>query len=106
MNAPDKARHLQRADPVSKLALRTYLRKLAMDAAARATTDKWLWLCPVLAVVLAAAILALFGLSLWSALLVALLLVCPALLIWGVIELRRTDAHARRRDRHLPGEQP
>jgi len=51
--------------------------------------NRWYWLCPWLAVALAAAVFVLFGLTWWSALLAALLLVCPALLLWGVIKLRR-----------------
>lgn len=45
--------------------------------------------CPWLAIALAAAVLVLWGLTLWTALLVALLLVCPAIMLWVVIKLRR-----------------
>ena len=62
--------------------------KLSIRAAAQAATDKWGWICPLLAIGLAASVLAWFGFSWWTALLVALLLVCPALLVWGAIELR------------------
>lgn len=34
--------------------------------------NRWLWLCPFLSIVLAAAVLMLFGFSFWSALLAAL----------------------------------
>lgn len=51
--------------------------------------NKWTWLCPWFAIALAAAVLVLWGLTLWTALLVALLLVCPAIMLWGVIKLRR-----------------
>lgn len=50
--------------------------------------DRWSWLCPWLAVALAAAVFMLFGLTWWSALLAALLLVCPALLLWGLFITR------------------
>ena len=50
---------------------------------------RWAWLCPLLAVVLAAAVLALWGLTLWSAIIVAVLLVCPILLLWGAFHLSR-----------------
>ncbi len=51
--------------------------------------NKWAWLCPWLAIALAAAILILWGLTWWTALLSALLLVCPAIVLWGFIALRR-----------------
>jgi hypothetical protein len=50
--------------------------------------NRWYWLCPWLAVLLAAAVLMLFGLTWWSALLAAFLLVCPALLLWGLLITR------------------
>jgi len=49
--------------------------------------QRWLWLCPALGLALAAAVLLLFGFSWRSALLAALLLVCPALLLWGIVEI-------------------
>lgn len=62
--------------------------------------DRWLWLCPALAVVLASAVFMLFGFTLWSALLAGLLLVCPAMIVWGAIEIlfdeRRQRAGRRR----------
>lgn len=76
---------------------RVNMSKLSIGAAARAATDKWGWMCPLVAIGLAAAVLAWFGFSWWAALLVALLLVCPALLVWGAIELRDP---ARRRQKH------
>ena len=50
--------------------------------------NRWGWLCPWLAVALAAAVFMLFGLTWWSALLAAFLLVCPALLLWGLFTIR------------------
>ena len=44
-------------------------------------------LCPVLSILLAAAVLMYFGFTFWGGLLAALLLVCPAMLVWGAIEL-------------------
>ncbi len=49
---------------------------------------RWSWLCPWLAIALAAAVLMLFGLTWWSALLAAFLLVCPALMLWGLFVIR------------------
>jgi phosphoethanolamine N-methyltransferase len=51
--------------------------------------NKWTWMCPWLAIALAAAVLVIWGLTLWTALAVALLLVCPAIMLWGVIKLPR-----------------
>ena len=53
---------------------------------------RWWWVAPcvVVAVGLAVAILARFGWQLWTAILVGILLLCPLVLIWGVVEsLRR-----------------
>ena len=50
---------------------------------------RWQWLCPLLGVVAAAAVLLLFGLSPWSAILAALFLVCPVLVLWGLWHARR-----------------
>lgn len=58
-------------------------------------SDRWLWLCPILGVVLAAVVLMLFGLTFWSALLAALLLVCPALILWGAIEAAMDERRQR-----------
>lgn len=46
--------------------------------------NRWGWLCPWLAIGLAAGMLVLWGLSWWTALLAALFLVCPALILWGL----------------------
>lgn len=62
--------------------------------------DRWLWLCPALSILLAAAVLMYFGFTFWGALLAALLLVCPALLVWGAITLfidERRQRAARKR---------
>jgi phosphoethanolamine N-methyltransferase len=45
----------------------------------------WIWLCPWAMLGLAVAILIVAGVSIWSALLVTMLLVCPAIILWGVI---------------------
>lgn len=51
--------------------------------------NRWVWLCPWLAVLLAAAVFTLWGLTWWTALLAALFLVCPALMVWGFIVVTR-----------------
>lgn len=48
-----------------------------------------LWICIPLGLLLAAAVFWLWGLSLWSAAIAALALVCPSLIAWGVYEIRR-----------------
>ena len=40
----------------------------------------WIWLCPILAIALAAWLLVMWGFTWWTALLIALFLVCPAIL--------------------------
>ena len=50
--------------------------------------NRWYWLCPWLAVALAVAVLMLVGLTWWSALFAALLLVCPVLVLWGMFITR------------------
>lgn len=49
----------------------------------RELLEQWLWLCPLLGALLAAGVLLVFGVSFWTALLAALLLICPALIAWG-----------------------
>lgn len=49
----------------------------------------WAWLCPYMMIGLATGVLVLFGLTLWSSFLIALLLVCPAVMIWGAWKVRR-----------------
>lgn len=53
---------------------------------------KWGWLCPWLAILLAAMLLSLWGLTWWSAMLAALLLVCPVLILWGLFITRPQPA--------------
>ena len=56
---------------------------------AQAVLGNWLWLCPLLAIGLAAAVLIIWGLSAWTAFVAALLLACPALIVWGAVTLSR-----------------
>jgi hypothetical protein len=44
--------------------------------------DRLLWVCPILALVGTALLLWLFGLTLWTALAVVLLLACPLSIVW------------------------
>lgn len=50
---------------------------------------RFAWLCPLLAIIVSAGLLAVYGLSWRNAFLAALILVCPAIILWGVITLRR-----------------
>ena len=50
---------------------------------------RYSWLCPIGATVVAAAVLMIFGLSAWTALLAALLLACPATVVWGAFSVTR-----------------
>ncbi len=51
--------------------------------------DRWLWVCPLLGLVIAAEIVRRFGLSLWTAIVATLFLVCPALIAFGLWQTRR-----------------
>lgn len=59
--------------------------------------NRWMWLCPILAVVIAAAVLWSFSFAWWSALLAAALLVCPALIVWGAVQVALDERRSRRR---------
>jgi ubiquinone/menaquinone biosynthesis C-methylase UbiE len=50
---------------------------------------RWVWLCPFVMLGAAAGIFMLLGLSAWTALLATCLLVCPALLVWGALQVKR-----------------
>lgn len=50
---------------------------------------RWAWLCPFAAILVAVAVLMLFDLTFWHAVIVALLLVCPAIVVWGVLMTRK-----------------
>lgn len=60
-----------------------------MDSRLRDFIDRWLWLCPILALAAAAWLLGTIGLSVRSILVVTMLLVCPAIILWGVLTSRR-----------------
>jgi len=51
--------------------------------------SRWLWLYPALGLILATLVFYLWGLTLWTAILAALMLVCPSIILWGLITLRR-----------------
>ena len=51
--------------------------------------DHWLWLCPLLAILVDAWVLVAFGFTFWNGLLVALLLACPAIMVWFLFKFGR-----------------
>jgi hypothetical protein len=59
--------------------------------------NRWMWLCPILAVMIAAAVLWSLGVAWWSALLAAVLLVCPVLILWGAVQVAFDQRRSRRR---------
>ena len=75
---------------------------------AKAAMIRNAWMCPLLALGLAAAVLAGFGLSPGTAILAALLLVCPVVIAWGAMVMlrrrRRRQASAGVAEtRHIDG---
>lgn len=60
---------------------------------------KLIWLCPVIMAALAAWVFTLYGFSILSSVLIALILVCPAIILWGIVR-------AYRRPMELPLEPP
>ena len=55
----------------------------------RSHIRQWVWLCPFVMLGAATGMLMLVGLSVWTALLAVCLLVCPAVLVWGALQLKR-----------------
>lgn len=51
--------------------------------------QRWDWLCPLLGLAMAAAVLVLWGVSWWTALLAVLMLACPITILWRLITLGR-----------------
>ena len=58
------------------------------EAEAPRLADRLLWLCVPIGIVAVVVILLLFGLSLWSALAIALLIVCPLVVVWVLVAER------------------
>lgn len=48
--------------------------------------NRWLWICPILAVLISVLALASWGFSWMTALVVGLAIVCPALMLWGSLQ--------------------
>lgn len=71
--------------------LRSFTRSMTMLGARQ--LDSWLWVCPLITLALAAGVLWAWGWSIWTALLVALFLVCPSIIVWELV----SELYARRR---------
>jgi hypothetical protein len=54
-------------------------------ASRRRTIDRMLWLCPVLSLVVAAALFWLAGLTIWTAVLAATLVACPLAVAFALL---------------------
>jgi hypothetical protein len=70
--------------------LKRSLAPMAASSEARAPrlTARLLWLCVPIGIVAVVVILLLFGLSLWSALAIAFLIVCPLVVVWVLVAER------------------
>ena len=69
----------------------------ASEAKAPRPADRVLWLCVPIGIVALAAILLLFGLSVWSALAIAFLIACPLVVAWVLIAERGLPGSQRRK---------
>ena len=58
--------------------------------------DRLLWICPFAAIAIAAVILWLFGLTLWTAIVAALLIGCPLAIAWSLLTERITKRESSR----------
>lgn len=63
----------------------------------------WLWLCPPLMTVLAVWIFTLLGFTVWAAVLLSLLIICPAVIIYGLIKVSRHKGGFSSETLHTPG---
>jgi membrane protein implicated in regulation of membrane protease activity len=71
---------------MSRLAVSSNTNEL--DVGRGRVRDRLLWLCPLAALAVAAAVLWLFGLTLWTALVAALLIGCPLAIAWALLTER------------------
>jgi len=67
------------------------------EATAPRLADRLLWLCVPIGILALVVILLLFGLSLWSALAIALLIVCPLVVVWVLVGERGLPGSQRRK---------
>lgn len=50
--------------------------------------SRWVWICPALGLILATLVFYMWGFTLWTSFVGALMLVCPSIVLWGLITLR------------------
>jgi len=63
----------------------------------RTLQDRLLWICPLVGITAAAAVLWLFGFTLWTALAFLFLIACPLVVVWIlVIERRQVPIYWRK----------
>jgi uncharacterized membrane protein len=63
---------------------------------ARRILNNWLWVCPVLSLVIAIALPLLLGFGLWTAALVAVFLACPIAAAWTLVAERLNRREGRK----------
>jgi protein-S-isoprenylcysteine O-methyltransferase Ste14 len=55
---------------------------------ANSALSRWVWICPALGLLLATLVFYMWGFTLWTSFVGALMLVCPSIILWGLITLR------------------
>lgn len=56
---------------------------------ANSALSRWVWICPALGLILATLVFYLWGFTLWTSFVAALMLVCPGIMVWGLVTLRK-----------------
>src|SRR4030067_1661700 len=51
-----------------------------------------LWICPILMMIVLMVVFMYFGFTLWSSLLIAALLICPVIILYGIIKALRRES--------------
>lgn len=87
METPARNHNSRRSSPFFARCINLLLNRADAGSAIRKETENswpW-WLCPVISLLFAGAIALLFGLSLWTILLIAVLLACPVVMTWTYV---------------------
>jgi len=80
--------------------------KMRVGDRVRLQWSRWLWLCPLLGVVAATAMLLVWGFTPLTAIGVALLLVCPAIVTWALVYSSRDEVRDRLLDEYRKRQKP